>query len=462
MLRKLIGDKKFYKMVLTIAVPVMIQNGITNIVSFLDTFMVGRIGSESMAGVSIANQLIFVYTLCLFGAVSGASIFGAQFFGQRDFEGMKHTLRFKILICLLLGLLATVTFTVFGDPLIRFYLNDQSSKGNLELTFANGHNYLFIMILGLFPFAFSMAYASTLREMGETRVPMIASLIAVATNVTLNYLLIFGKFCFPELGVVGAAIATVISRFIECLILLFHTHLHSDKYPFIKGIYRGFSIPVSLMKSIIKKGSPLLINEALWSSGMAILTQRYSTRGLEVVSALSVSTTVANIFNSLFLSLGSSTSFIIGPMLGAEENDKAKLSAYRMIFFSLCMSLCTSLILMGSCKYFPMLFNISSFERSLATKLIFTYACFTPLVSFVNVAYFTLRTGGKTVITFLFDSAYHWVVIVPCAFALSRFTDLPIIPLYAIVQSTEFFKCVIGFILIKKGVWINNIVNDLK
>ncbi|MCR5322714.1 MAG: MATE family efflux transporter [Lachnospiraceae bacterium] len=460
-LKVLIGDKKFYTLVLGIAVPMMIQNGITNFVSLLDNIMVGQLGTEQMSGVAIVNQLTFVFSLCLFGAVSGVGIFGAQYYGRRDWEGMRNSFRLKFIICTTISVLAVVIFIFAGDNLIDYYLQGEGAEGDIAATFTHGRHYLTIMLWGLAPQAFSQIYASMQREMGDTKIPMIAGVAAVFTNLSLNWILIFGHLGFPELGVEGAALATVISRYVEMLIVIIWTHCHKEKYVYIKGAYRSFHVPGSLVKQVMIKGLPLLINETLWSAGMAMLTQCYSTRGLEVVAAYNIASTITNLFNVVYLSLGFSVGIVIGPMLGAGDMEEARITAYRMIAFSFMMALLVGALVFAIAPLFPKLYNTTQDVRDLAAGIIRVGACFSPAYAFENASYFTLRAGGKTGITFLFDSAFMCVISVPVAYVLSRFTGLAILPLYACVNMLNLLKCLLGFVLVKKGVWINNIVNEI-
>lgn len=261
--KKFIGDKAFYKMVLAIAIPIMIQNGITNFVSLLDNIMIGRIGTEQMSGAAIVNQLLFVYNLCLFGGVSGAGIFTAQYAGQKDHEGVRQTFRYKLWLVIILTIITVLLLISSGEALIGMYLKGEGSAAALEATSRYGMQYLWIMLIGLPPFMISQVYSSTLRECGETVPPMKAGVTAVLVNLVFNYLLIYGKFGFPELGVRGAAIATVISRYVEVAIVIVWTHTHTDRMPFAKGLYSTLKVPASLTKKILIKGTPLLLNETL-------------------------------------------------------------------------------------------------------------------------------------------------------------------------------------------------------
>lgn len=455
-----IGDADFYKLVLMVATPIIIQNGITNFVSLLDNIMVGQLGTEQMSGVAIVNQLMFVFNICIFGCVSGASIFSTQFYGQGNHDGVKNAFRFKLVSCAIITLLGIVIFLTCGSGLIHLFLNDGSAE-SIALTHGYGMEYLYVMLVGMIPFMISQVYSSTLRETGETVVPMLAGVAAVLINLFFNYLLIFGHWGFPKWGVAGAAVATTISRVVETVIVVIWTHTHQEKNQFICGVYRHFHIPSNLIKQILVKGTPLLMNEALWSAGMAILTQCYSMRGLDAVAAINISSTVSNLFNVVFLALGNSISIIVGQQLGAGDLEHAVDTDRKMIFFSVAACFVMGAAMMLLAPLFPAIYNTTAVVKGYATNLIRIAALFMPLYAYYHATYFTLRSGGKTVVTFLFDSGYLWVIMVPAAVILSRFTDIPLIQMYFICQCTEIFKAVVGSILVAKKVWVNNIVEEM-
>ncbi len=459
-LKKFIGDKKFYKMVLLIAVPIMIQNGITNFVSLLDNIMVGQVGTNQMSGVAIANQLIFVYSLCIFGGMSGAGIFGAQFYGQGNTDGLRYVFRFKLVIGFLITAIATVVLSMFGEPLISLYLDEGNTAVANAETLMYAMQYLRIMLVGLIPFVVVQIYASTLRETSEAILPMAAGIVAVIVNLVLNYILILGKFGAPALGVEGAAIATVTARFVECFIVVLWTHRHKEKNPYIVGAYKSLMIPGDLMLKIIKKGTPLLINEALWSLGMATLLQCYSVRGLGVVAGMNISNTIVNLFNVTFMALGTSVSIVVGKLLGAGKMEEAKDTDRKLIAFSVVSCIVIAAVVIVLAPLFPELYNTEAEVKNYAKNFIVIAAMFMPQHAFLHAAYFTLRSGGKTVITFLFDSGFMWVVSIPFAFVLSRYSSFSIEVVYAMCQGIEFLKCILGFILLKKGIWLNNIVDN--
>ncbi len=456
---KFIGDKTFYRMVLAIAVPIMIQNGITNFVGLLDNIMIGQIGTEQMSGVAIVNQLLFVYNLCLFGGVSGAGIFTAQYFGQKNQEGIRQTIRFKMWLVTLITLITVVLLLFAGDSLIALYLQGDGTAKSAADTLRYGKEYLQIMLPGLIPFMLVQIYASTLRECGQTVLPMKAGVIAVIVNLVFNYILIYGKFGAPALGVRGAAIATVISRCVEAAIVLIHTHRHREQNPFVEGLYSTLKVPASLTGKIIIKGMPLLLNETLWAAGMATLTQCYSIRGLNVIAALNISNTINNIFNIVFIALGESVAIIVGQLLGAGKMDEARDTDNKLIAFSVFSCILVALVMLLPARLFPLLYNTNDEARALATCFIILTAVFMPQNAFLHASYFTLRSGGRTIITFLFDSVFIWCVSVVIAFLLSHYTALPVVAVYVFVQMGDWIKCVIGFVLVKKGIWLQNIVD---
>lgn len=455
-----LGDRAFYKHVLAVVLPIIVQNTLTNVVNLLDNVMVGQVGTLPMSGVAIVSQLIFVFNLAVWGSTSGAGIYGAQFFGRGDMDGVRHTLRFKLLVVSAIVLVAYGIFAAFGTRLINGYIAADTSPADAAVTLDYAEEYLRIMAVGLIPFAISQCLAGTLRESGQTVLPMKASMAAIFVNLVFNSLLIFGLCGFPKLGVAGAAIATVLSRFVELAIILVSVRKNIELYPFFRGILSGFSIPLELTKNIMSKSLPLLANELMWGSGVAVLLQCYSVRGIQVVAAMNICSTVSQIFNGAFLSLGNATAIVVGQELGANELTNARRTAWRMLVLSIASCVFMGILLAVCAPIVPLIYNTEESIRNLATELICVAAVCMPLYGIANNAYFTIRSGGKTLITFLFDSCFSWVVSVPAAFCLSHFTALPIVTVYFLVNALDFIKCVIGIALMKKGVWVKNIVNS--
>lgn len=457
-MRKLIGTKDFYRHLLMIAIPIMIQNGITNFVGMLDNIMVGQVGTNQMSGVAIVNQLLFVYNLCIFGGISGAGIFAAQFYGKGDHKGVRECFRFKLIIVAVLTLLGILTFVVAGPSLIQLYLHEDGSGTSSAQTLLYAKQYMTVMLFDMLPFAISQAYAGTLRETDETVLPMKAGIVAVLVNLVFNYILIYGKLGAPALGVVGTAVATVMSRFVEMGIIVIWTHTHKEKNRFIEDAYKHFEIPAELMKRMTIKGLPLLANETLWAAGQAVMMQNYSIRGLTVIAAMNISSTISNVFNIVFIAMGSAIAILIGQELGAEKTGVME-DAYKMTFFAVICCMISGALMLCVAPFFPNIYNTDHEVRSLATSFIMVSACCMPMYAFENATYFTLRSGGKTFITFLFDSCFVWVFSIPLAYVLVHYTDMPITFLFLCCQMIELIKCLIGYVLVRKGIWINNITN---
>ena len=454
----LIGDRAFYRRVLAVMTPVLIQNVITNFVSLLDNLMIGQVGTEQMSGVAIVNQLLFVYNLCLFGGMAGAGIFTAQFFGRGDQEGVRHTFRAKLWV----GLGAWLSFSLillFGhEGLISLFLHDGSEALDLGLTLRSGKRYLYVMLLQMLPFALQQVYSSTLRETGQTLLPMKAGITAVFVNLVFNYLLIFGKLGLPALGVTGAAVATLISRLAELGVILVWTARRRERVPFLTGVYRTLKVPRPLLRKIAVAGAPLLLNELLWSSGMTSLNQSYSLRGLEVVSAMNISSTASMLFFCAFFSMGTTVSIMIGQRLGAGELERAVDEDRKLIALSVTLCTLVGVVMIFAAPLIPELYNTTPAVKAPAVRLLWVNAVMMPFSGFTNACYFTLRCGGKTLITFLFDSAFIWVFSLPTAFLLTRLTSLPILSIFIVVNALELIKCAVGFYLVRSRKWVNNLV----
>lgn len=443
-----------------LAVPMMIQNGITNAVSLVDNVMVGRLGTEAFTAVSIVGQLIFVFNLAIFGGLSGPGIYGAQYYGQKNLDGFRATVRIKHWIGLAV-LLVGIPIFIFGNEfLINLYLKGESAEIDPVETMRFAKEYLAIMLWGLPPFVITQIYAGSLRETGASVKPMVAGVISVLVDVAGNWLLIYGNFGFPKLGVRGAALATVLARFIEALIVVLWAFLmRRRKHEFLAGLYRSMLIPKDSAAKFLKKGLPIFFNEFLWAGGIAVLTQCYSRRGLDIVAGLNISNALCNLLNVVFVALGNAVGILVGQTLGASKYDDAKKEAFSLMWFTGGVSAILTVILIAISGVFPNSYITTDVVKDYAKYFIIITALFFPVQGFLNALYFTLRSGGKTLVTFLFDSVFTWVCCVPVAFALCYLTELPILTVYAIVQVLDFIKVTIGYILIRKGVWISNIVD---
>ncbi|MBQ2954451.1 MAG: MATE family efflux transporter [Clostridia bacterium] len=468
--RKFIGDKAFYRTLLVILLPLVIQQGFTSFVNMLDTLMVGSLGEESLSAVGVVNQILMVFNLTLFGGLSGISIFGSQFAGKMDVDGMRQSFRAKMYFGAAVIALGVSVLFFFGDRFISLFMEGEVDAERAAFALQEGHDYLRIMLVGLPAFVLVQGYAGSMREMGKTVAIMVASVIAVLTNLVLNFLLIYDVreltvcgFTFTMwgagMGVRGAALATVISRYVELVIVLTYAHLHQNRYVFLRGAFRNGYVPLSLLKKVAITGSPLLLNEVFWSLGMTFINQCYSTRGMSALAALNITSTAWNLFCIIMFAMGNAVSILVGQYLGRGDKKGARDVDTKLLFITVVshivlgagLALCSGLI--------PQLFDVTEDARALASKTLIIAGLSLPIHAFLHATYFTIRSGGKTLITFLFDSVYTWCVPAVLAFVLSRFTGADVVTMYFCIQFVDVVKLVIGLFMLKSDFWANNIVD---
>ncbi len=454
------GDKHFYGRIFTVMLPIVVQNAITNFVSMLDNLMVGRLGTAEMTAVSVANLLVFVYNLSVFGAVSGAGIFTAQYYGRKDQEGVRHTFRFKILIAGALTACAIVLVLLKGRSLLVLYLKGKGDAAEAARILDFSYDYLRVILIGLVPHCLTQAFSSTLRETDKGVPPMAAGIAAWMVNLFLNYVLIFGHLGAPRLGVIGAAIATVVSRFVELAVVAVWTLRNKEKNPFIAGAFRSLHVPGELAGRILKKGLPLMVNETMWAGGIAFLEQCYSLRGLHVVAACNINNTFFDVFAVGFISSGVAIGIIVGQELGAGKIREARESTPKLIVFSLLLGVALGAVYFAAAHFLPYLYNTTGDVHRLATRLMIASAVFFPVEGILNCCYFIVRAGGKTMITMLTDSGLLWGVQVSTAFLISRFTDMPIVPFYTLIQSLIIVKGIVGLLFVRQGRWAVSLVKE--
>lgn len=459
-LKSFVGDKAFYRMTFTVALPIMLQNFITNLVNMLDNVMVGSVGTEQMTGCSVVNQIVFIFNLAVFGAVSGVGIFTAQFYGKKDNDGIRYTLRYKLYISALLFFVALGIFLLFDDFLISLFLHESGDGIDIVATADYAKQYLAIILIGLLPFALSNAISGTLRETGDTLTPMLAGLVAVVINCVFNYLFIFDKVGLHAIaGIKGAAVATVMSRYAEFAVLSIYAFVkRKTRFPYVAHLFKSFAVPGELALTVTKKALPLFFNEVLWSTGTSLLSVAYSLYGPMVVAAYSIANTVNNLFTIAFLAMGSSIGIIAGRLLGAGKHEEAVDSVRKLIAFSFLLSAIMGVFLSTVGTLIPSLYKETAEEaKELAVYFIRVFSFVMWIDALANASYFTLRSGGKTFITFLFDSGALWLLSVPTAFLL-KIAGLSVYWIFPIVNLLGIIKVILGLTLVKKKVWIKTLI----
>jgi len=445
-------DKKFMKRFFAITFPVMVQTLVSFIVTFVDNIMVGGVSNEAVSAVYAVNQASFLFFVVSYGLFSGAAIYVQQFAGAKDVKHLRQAFLFKIVIGTAFLIVSLPLLYSFGSQLVTFYSRSDVNQAGI---LAQAALYMPILFLSYIPLIYATSYASTLRETGRTKLPMIVGVIALAANAALNALFIYGL----RLGVVGAALATVIARLIEAgaIILI----AHHKKMDFCHGVYRQFKIEPKLFRLIAKKMWPLLINEILWSTGMIMQSLSFAERD-NVLSALSIFSTTNEIFGIVFAGLGVGISVIVGSALGAGQIKEAKEDTKKLIGLGVFISLIVGGIMIILSPFIPKLWvEVNASQQLLATQMIIVYGIFLSVYSVCVSAYQILRAGGKTAQTMLMDSGLMWAGTVPLAWALALFTNLPLVLMIMILQTVDLIKMTLGLYLVKLGHWANNLTIEV-
>ena len=445
-----LGSGRIGVLVGRIALPSMLAQFISVLYSIVDRIFIGQIpgeGALALAGAGVCGPVVtMVGSVAFLVGVGGAPLLSIKR-GEGDDDAARGILANCFLMLCVFSVALPAAILPFLEPMLRLF-------GANDATYPYAEAYFTLYLLGT-PFAL---LASGLNQFivcqGFAADGMKSVALGAVLNIVLDPVFIFAF----GLGVRGAAIATVLSRFVELFILVFVTHRNKLRFRFLEGAWRTMAVPGALTKAIMLRGMPLLLNECLWAIGQAKLSQLYSMRGLSVIAAFNISNTVADLFNVVFLSMGNAVAIMIGQALGANEYERAKREVWQLIALSVgCCVIMGSLLAIFS-NIIPRLYNTTVDVRALAGRFLRISAAFMGVNAFANSSYFALRSGGKTLITFLFDSGFSWAVCVPVAAALIYWTNASISLIYAAVLATSILKCIFGFILIRKGVWIQNIV----
>lgn len=451
-LSKYIGDKAFMKTAILVGVPLMLQQLITGSVNLVDNLMVGQLGDAAIGGVAAVNRFYIIAQYGTNGIVAAGSIFIAQYYGARNQDKMKESFRFLINISCAIMLLFFLAALFLPEAILGFFTPD-------PVIIQMGVYYIRLVAWSYLPIALTLCLSGAMRAVGETRIPLFVSAIAVFVNTFLNYCLIFGNFGFPELGIRGAAYATVVARIIEVGILLYF--LKDRNFEFKTKVKEIFQVPITLSKKIMIKAAPLALNEILWSAGMATLFKFYSTRGAEVMSGYSISSTIGDIFFVLFGGMAAASTVLISQPLGANKLEEAKRHGYQLIGFSFILSFIFASLMFISSFYIPYLYNNVSMDALKIAEIMLRIQSVMFAIYVLNTQnYFILRAGGDTKSTLIMDSAFMWCINIPIVGVLAYFSPLSAFLLYIAGQSTDIIKLVFGYWLVRKEKWVVNLTHE--
>ncbi len=448
---RVLRDKKFIREVIVFALPMVLQQLITSSVNLLDNLMVGQIGGIAIAAVAATNKFVMIANFGMMGIVTAATIFLAQFSGAQKKKKMKQTFRYTLLSSLALILLFFLAGLSFPRQIIGFFADNEQMIDTAML-------YLPIAALTTIPQAVSFSIQSSMRSVGNTKLPLISSVISLFTNGVLNYILIFGKLGLPALGIKGAAIGTLIARFIELIYLLIVLKLND--FAFKTKIKDLFKIPKQLVKNITIKAIPLFCNDIGWAGGMAVLFKFYSSPGETALMALPIASTTADLFFVLFSGVSVATILMISNPLGANQIDLARENGYKMLALSLYLSVLFALGMVGASFITPHFFNVNQEVFHLATGFIQVQALFFGVYMYNTQIFFVIRAGGDTKSTLLMDAGFMWLVNIPTVGMVAYFTHASPILIYIAGQTTDILKMLIARHFFKKEKWLNNLAAE--
>jgi putative MATE family efflux protein len=455
--RKYIGSGSFYREALAIAVPVMLQALLQNMVSLIDNFMVAGLGDIKMSGVNVANQLIFVFFVALTTITTAGGIFMSQFNGAKDSEGMQQTFRFKMHVALALAVAVTILSVAFPRELLGLLVNTNSASAAIV---DQGAAYIAIIVLTFIPIVISTVIGSSLREIGNVHPPLVISVVATLINTFFNWVFIYGNLGAPRLEVAGAAIATVIARSAELLAYL--VYIVVTKPPFYVKFTKMLAVNFKLFVTILRKSGIIFLTDMSWVLTETVMTAVYNGRGgAEIVSGMAAGWTIANLFFLVFGAIHTSTGVIVGGTLGRNELDLARLQARWLRSGALILGFAVAFLEFASVALIPLVFgNLSPGSRLVTRYLLWVIACYMPVWTYLNAQFATARAGGDAVMGVWVDAGVNILFFLPGIFLLAIFTPLGPVGIYGVVKTTDFLKVAIAHWQLKKERWVKNLTNE--
>ena len=452
--RRLFGPGSFYKSALAIAVPIMLQQMIQSLVSLVDNFMVAGLGDVSMSGVNVAGQILFVFMVFLNTVCMTGGIFMTQFFGAGDREGMGQAFRFK----LVMGLAAFVPYflvtIVFPRAVMSLMLIGNTQA---DLILNEAVKYMHIMFLMGIPYTISVCIATSLRDMGQVKIPLYVTMAAMMINAVLNWILIYGHFGLPRMGVRGAAYATVIARAFE--FILFIVVYSRLKPAFMIRMADFFKINGRLFRETLKKGALILFCEMVWVFSETITTAVYNGRGgADVVSGMAAGFSIANLLFVAFGGIYSATGVILGKSLGAGKLEKARTEKTWLLSGAAVFGLFVMILGFGTTMLVPVVYGrLSASAVKICRDMVTLIAILMPFWLYMNTQQAIARAGGDTAMGFYVDGFLTLFVMIPMVLLLGKYTLIGPVMMYACVKIIDLMKVVIFHFWLKKERWLKNL-----
>lgn len=451
---KLFGSAEFYKKALLIAIPVMLQQLIQSLVSLIDNFMVSGLGDVSMSGVNVAGQVLFVFMIFVNTICMSGGIFLTQFYGAKDEKGMQQAFRFK----LVLGLAAFIPYffvcIVFPRQVLSLMLIGNTQAQQI---LAEAVRYIRIMFFMGPMMTVSVCIASSMRDIGNVRFPLAVTVVATLTNTLFNWILIYGRLGFPALGVEGAAIATVIARTLEFAIFIAAYIIRRPEFAVrLKDIGK---IDRSLFREILKKGALMLFCEMVWVLSETVTTAIYNGRGgADVVSGMSSSFAIANLFFVAFGGIYNATGVVLGKTLGRGDLDEARKEKRWLLSGAAVFGIFMVGFALATTLFIPVVFGrLSVSAISICRRMVIMMAVFTPVWVYINAQQAVARAGGDTKMGAYTDAMITIFVMLPLLFGLGLLTDIGPVELYLCIKLIDLAKVVIFHFWLKKERWLRNL-----
>lgn len=453
-IKKLFGDKKFYISTLMLALPVIAQNLVENLVNLIDNFMVSGLGDLKMSGTSVAGQIIFVFMILVNAVCISGGIFLTQYHGANDSKGIKQAISFKTIVSLVLLLVYLIACLLFPRQVLSLMLIGNNQK---EAIIVEGIKYMRVMSLAGLPMVVCYICASSLKEIGYVKQPLYVSFIAALINMFFNYGLIYGNLGMPRLEVVGAAIATVIARISEALIFLYI--IKKSDAPIKTTFKELFNIDHELFVNIFKRGARIMASEAIWVLTETVTTAVYNGKGgADVVSGMSSSFTIANLYFTAFAGVNVATGVILGKLLGEGKLEEARQKRVWLSSGSLIFSLFVTLLGISTTFLVPIIYsNLSLSAQLICERMVFYMALFMPVWIVFNVQLAIARAGGDANMAFILDGLVNIIVTVPLVFFLANGTSLGPVGIYIISRFVDVAKVVACYFWLKRETWLVNL-----
>ncbi len=451
--KRLFSDSEFYKILFTIALPIVIQNFIASSLNMVDTVMIGRVGESEIAAVGIANQLFFFFTILIMGFYSGASIFISQFWGNKDEVNIKRMLGLSLSIGIVISLIFTFLAIVIPETIIRIFNKDANA---VKL----GSDYLRIVGISYIFTAVTLGFSSALRSTRKTVLPMLVSMIALLINASLNYVLIFGKFGAPEMGVKGAALATLIARIVETIVLIIYVYIGKGT------LAASFKEMLNLDKAFIVKSFktilPVVFNEICWGLGAVVYSIAYGRIGTQAIASVQITSTISNLYMVLVFGIANAAAVMVGNLIGAGEEEKGKGYAYRLSALGAITGIFIAIVIAVTAKSMLNIFKVSDTVRHDSLMILYITAVIM-IMRVLNIILIVgvLRGGGDARFSLKLEAFTMWAIGVPLSFIGAIFLKLPVYWVVALLTTEEIVKCFFSVKRLISNKWINRVIHDI-